>query len=134
MDWSIVGREAKRVVKDVIDQSFGTHFFSSNSQTKPAENPVQPDPAKQGTPPVPNPEEVKIKEAEQQAKAESVRAELDAAISAQRQKRLAEQNQVEQLRQDVLEKSGPQPAEQDSSASGVLDRPTAEQVDATGKE
>ena len=139
MDWSIVGREAKRVVKDVIDQSFGTHFFSSNSQTnsqtKPVESPVQSDPAKQGTPPVPNPEEVKIKEAEQKAKAELVRAELDAAISAQRQKRLAEQQQIEQIRLESLAKAGPQNIEQhDLQKDAGYIQPTSEQFDAKTKE
>ena len=135
MDWSIVGREAKRVVKDVIDQSFGTHFFSSTSQIKPVESPKQPDSNNPATTPIPNPEEVKLKEAEEKAKAESVRVELDAAISAQRQKRLAEQQQIEQIRLESLAKAGPQNIEQhDLQKDAGYIQPTSEQFDAKTKE
>ena len=141
MDWSIVGRETKKVVTDVIDQSLGTHFFRSStpvtpnpSQTasNPETNPQNP------TTPVENkinPEEQKALELKQKAQADSVRAELEAAIATQRQKRLAEQQQVEQIRLESLAKAGPQTIEQkEVEKTSEYSKPTSEQFDAKTRE
>ena len=88
MDWSIVGREAKKVITDVIDQSLGTHFFRSS--TPPAQPQTAPNP--ETNPQNPNssenklnPEEQKALDLKQKAQTDSVRAELEAAIATQRQ-------------------------------------------------
>ncbi|MBP6979760.1 hypothetical protein KBB41_01815, partial [Candidatus Curtissbacteria bacterium] len=86
MDWSIVGREAKKVITDVIDQSLGTHFFRSS--TPPAQPQTAPNP--ETNPQNPNssenklnPEEQKALDLKQKAQTDSVRAELEAAIATQ---------------------------------------------------
>ncbi len=143
MDWSIIGREAKKALKDVIDQSFGTHFFSSstsvvqsNAQSQPAEtktNNNSPDQAK-------SLEELKEKkelELKQQAEKDRARLELEEAIARQRQKRLTEQNQVEQIRQETLQKSETTQNKLDESGGAQnMNRnlPTKEQLDAVSKE
>lgn len=112
MDFSVIGREASRLVKDVIDQSFGTHFFGKNVPAPQAEKPTSAQTNSENG--------QTVKEQEQKIKAETVRAELDAAIAAQRQKRQAEQQQVEQLRQEAIVKAGPQ-ALTIEAASGAPD-------------
>lgn len=139
MDWSIVGREAKKVITDVIDQSLGTHFFRSS--TPPATNQQQTgsnsETNSQNTP-VENklsPEEQQALQFKQKAQADSVRAELEAAIATQRQKRLAEQQQVEQIRQESLVKAGPPKIEQNVTEKPTeYSKPTSEQFDAKTKE
>lgn len=124
MDFSVIGREASRLIKDVIDQSFGTHFFGKNVPAPQAEKPTsaQTNPVDgQKLPGGTNSENGQtVKEQEQKIKAEAVRAELNAAIAAQRQKRQAEQQQVEQLRQEAIVKAGPQ-ALTIEAASGAPD-------------
>ncbi len=140
MDWSIVGREAKKVITDVIDQSLGTHFFRSSTPTTPTQPQTAPNP--ETNPQNPNqaenkinPEEQKALELKQKAQAESVRAELEAAIATQRQKRLAEQQQVEQIRLESLAKAGPQTIEQkEVEKASEYSKPTSEQFDAKTKE
>ncbi len=139
MDWSIVGREAKKVVTDVIDQSLGTHFFRSSTPVTP--NPSQTVPNSENNSQntlVENklsPEDQKALELKQKAQADSVRAELEAAIAAQRQKRLAEQQQAEQIRLESLAKSGPQNIEQNEVEKNTeYSKPTSEQFDAKTKE
>lgn len=115
MDWSAVGREAKRVVKDVIDQSFGTHFFSSGKKTgyegttAPTQTPAEQSAESNSTPP--QQDTTALKETDEEAvkklaQAQQVQAELEQAIALQRQKREAEEAAVEKIRQESLEKSG----------------------------
>jgi len=132
MDWSIFGREAKKVVKDVIDQSLGTHFFSSSKpKIETATNTVATtDTTNVNTPPVPSQEEQKIKEQEQIARANAVRVELDAAIAAQRQKRQQQQQQVEQLRQETIVKSGVQVVGVESGGQESDSSKSVEKLDA----
>jgi len=140
MDWSIVGREAKKVITDVIDQSLGTHFFRSSNPTTPAQPQTTSDPETNPQNPTLtenkiNPEEQKTLELKQEAQADSVRAELEAAIATQRQKRLAEQQQVEQIRLESLAKAGPQTIEQkETEKVSEYSKPTSEQFDAKTKE
>lgn len=143
MDWSIIGREAKKALKDVIDQSFGTHFFSSptpavqsNAQSQPTETKTNNNSSDQAK----SLEELKEKkelELKQQAEKDRARLELEEAIARQRQKRLTEQNQVEQIRQETLQKSETTQNKLDESGGAQnMNRnlPTKEQLDAVSKE
>lgn len=145
MDWSIIGREAKKALKDVIDQSFGTHFFGSstpvaqpNAQSLPTAEVKTDTNGSQDQ--VKGFEELKAKkelELKQQAEKDRVRMELEEAIARQRQKRISEQDQVEQIRQETLQKSETTQNKLDEG-SGAQNQsrnlPTKEQLDAVSKE
>ncbi len=140
MDWSIIGREAKKVITDVIDQSLGTHFFRSSTPNTSDQSPTasNSEANSQNTTSTENKlssEEQQAIELKQKAQADSVRAELEAAIATQRQKRLAEQQQVEQIRMESLVKAGPPKIEQkETEKAPEYSKPTSEQLDAKLKE
>ncbi len=145
MDWSIIGREAKKALKDIIDQSFGTHFFSSstlsatqsNTQSQPvevkseAENNSDPERSAKDL------EAAKALELKQRVEKDRVRAELEEAIAQQREKRMVEQEQIEQIRQESLQKPGIGENEKSGVSGGPnvnRNLPTKEQLDAVSKE